>query len=494
MVGVLTACTSQADIDKSAPDYSSYKDQFITFAYSSPTNGQYTEDGTVYFTGEDYRTAERYKEYKDAGLNTMMIQRVDPYNGEEWTSSQLKKNMDNCVTAGLERCIVFDERLYGLSEKNYNTKKVVPDLYATQDDLVTYVKECMKDYSKHEVYYGMMLMDEPSIKKCGNFKNYGAVYRAIMTASKQLGVTTYIESNLLPYHTNESIKAHYVEDTSAYTQEEAYDKYLSDFIEETGTKKILMDSYPICYDGASYTLLDSHIRCLQLIANKCKEKGLEFNAVAQTTAYSNNGKMSHGTLNAATMNWQMNMYMGYGVTKFGYFTYWRKKENSSTGEWFIDGSSFMSQFGEKTDLYYVMQNLHTEMQKFAPVISQFDYQGSAKYVTGPSYSTAFIDAVKNDTFTMLDNVTISDQRTVLVTELKEQKTGNYMYMVMNAANPDLTRGNRNITADITLSFKNSNAVSSYYKGNKTNIPLDGSKLSIKLDPGYAMFVIPYNAK
>lgn len=488
LVFVLTACSKNIDLTKNAPDYSSFIDEFVTFAYASPTDGRYTEDGTTYYTGQDYRTKERYEEYKNAGLNTMMIQRVDPYNGEEWSTSQLKKNMDNTLAAGLKRCIVFDERLYALSE---NTKaKLIPDLYPTMDDLVNYVMGCMVNYISHEAYYGLMLMDEPSYT---NFENYGLIYQAIEKASSTLGKVSYIESNLLPYSTNSKTKARYVANPNDYTDEAAYEKYVNDFVDATKCNKILMDSYPILYDGASYSLSSTHLRGCQLLANIAKTRGLEFNAVAQTCSYTSGGNISHGSLNAATMNWQMNAYMGFGVKKFGYFTYWRKKENTSTNEWFYDGSSFISQYGEKTDLYYAMQNIHKEMQAFAPTLSQFEYLGAQKFVTDPSYSTDFIDAISNDNFTALTNVNINSARSVLVTELKDNAKNNYMYMVMNACDPDISK-DRDLNAEVKLNFNGFNAVSVYYKGNRTNIALNNGE--IKLDniaPGYAYYLIPYNA-
>ena len=82
---VLPSCSSgKIILEKNAPDYSDAKGEFITFGYASPTNGNYYVDGTTIYTGENYQTVERYKEYKEAGLNTMMLQYEDrfPLSGE----------------------------------------------------------------------------------------------------------------------------------------------------------------------------------------------------------------------------------------------------------------------------------------------------------------------------------------------------------------------------------------------------------------------------
>ena len=49
-----------------APDYSSSTKKLNMYAYVGPTNGKYTlANGMQAYAGEDFRTKERYQEYKD---------------------------------------------------------------------------------------------------------------------------------------------------------------------------------------------------------------------------------------------------------------------------------------------------------------------------------------------------------------------------------------------------------------------------------------------
>ena len=113
----LSGCKSKDNsVDLSgAPDYSSYDGEFLTYGYTGPTDGTWFRDDEQYNTGEDYRTEERYREYKEAGFNTLLIQGNEPYKGEDFETSVLKRTMDRAYAAGITRIIVYDSRLDALS-------------------------------------------------------------------------------------------------------------------------------------------------------------------------------------------------------------------------------------------------------------------------------------------------------------------------------------------------------------------------------------------
>lgn len=485
LITAMTACSSNLDLETNAPDYSRSNGKFITFAYASPTDGSYIENGVNLSTGVDYRTVERYQEYKEAGLNTMLIQGNDPYRGEDFATSQLKKNMDMCIQAGIERCIVFDQRIQQLSTSQVS---LVGEgaLYKTQEELNYVIGQYMKDYTKHTAFYGVMIMDEPTYKELPAF---GQIYQAI-----KANYDCYIEANLLPYQVSNTNR--YTATTAGKTSEECYQEYLDLYIESAQPDKILMDSYPMRYDGNTYSIYDTHLRGLQMLADTAKRHNIEFEAIAQTYNATTNGANKMATPTFASMQWQLNAYMGFGVETFGYFTYWRKQNNSLSGEWFIDGTSFITQFGEKTNLYYSMQTIHEEMQKFAPVITNFEYQSSNSYVFAPvSYSTGFANMEKQD-FALLkeENIQGSEGGVALITELKDTTNDRYMYMVMNALDPDYKADDPNIDLDIEIDFgKEYNAVAVYYRGNRYLKALDKGVYKTNIDAGYAEYLIPYKA-
>ena len=69
----LSGC-SQKTLEKKAPDYSSSQLQFDFYGYSSASNGKWSIDGIEYDAGQDFRTVERVREYKDTGMTIYMPQ------------------------------------------------------------------------------------------------------------------------------------------------------------------------------------------------------------------------------------------------------------------------------------------------------------------------------------------------------------------------------------------------------------------------------------
>ena len=63
----LGACSDSANAPVSLPDYEDVEINLL--GYVNPTNGDYQFDRIPMNDGTDYRTVERFKEYKDAGLN-----------------------------------------------------------------------------------------------------------------------------------------------------------------------------------------------------------------------------------------------------------------------------------------------------------------------------------------------------------------------------------------------------------------------------------------
>ncbi|MCQ2742457.1 MAG: hypothetical protein MJ239_04070 [Bacilli bacterium] len=491
----LVACSTNSgaiDLTKNAPDFSNRERQFMTFGYSSTNDGTYTENGVKINTGVDHRTAANFKDYKDAGLNVMMIQQNYGWWDGDFKNSDLSWMMDLCIEAEIDRCIISDMRIYELSMKE--TPIVGPGcLYETQEDLVEYVRDRMSNYMDHPCFYGLLIRDEPFHQMLPAF---GSVYRAIKTVKPD----AYIEANLLPYDSSEQARYRYCPDYASCTAPEAYNKYLHSFVENAQPEKLMMDSYPILVSGSSTTIKTDHLIGLQMLSKFCSENNIRFEAIAQTFAGTISGNEKWATQNVATMNWQLNAYLGFGVKTLGYFTYWRKADNSNGngGEWFTDGTSFVTLNGQKTPLYYTMQTLHKEIQDFAPCMYDFQYQGVKCLSFEPTpYDTRFMSDVPEDDFTLLDDdhIHADEGSLMLTTELKDPTTGQYMYMVENIVNPLLKKSEyEDIAMHYSLDFGSKyNAAEVYYRGVKKLVPLKNGVYSGYLDAGYADYIMPYVA-
>ena len=499
----ITSCNKEkiVDVKHNAPDYSGYSHQFMTFGYASPTNGTYYIDGSPISTGEDYQTVERYREYKEAGLNTMMLQLEDryPLPGEvTFEGSHGKYLMDLCVEAGIENCIITDSRIQPLSTGN--SQIIGPGCqFADQDELNEYVRECMADYIEHPAFYGLLLRDEPFWQ---HLEAFGQVYQAVKAAEhfyKEAGIyhkdQIYIEANLLPYTLGDEQKQRYTPDWQSMTSMEAYQDYLNRFLNSSHADKVLMDVYPFTMSGGSETMKSNYFEGVQILANFCKEHGLRFEGVAQSFGGKNNGIRRWSMPTISTVSWQLNHFMSMGMQTFAFFTYWRKVSNKTDGEWFNDGESFMTSDGQRTSVYYDVQTILNEMQTFAPVISNFSYCANKTIIVEPVVFPTNFAAEENMPFTKLKdkNITIQEGRMCSMSELYDKANKRYMYTVENIMDPRFIAYD-DLTMEFSLKFGDEyNAVEVYYRGEKRLVPLKNGVYKSKLDAGYAEYLIPYKA-
>ena len=81
--------------------------KFNFYSYSPPNDGHWYIDGKEYYVGQDFRTVERYKEYKDIGFNILFSAfSAKYYYGDNWETSTLKMVMDRAYEAGIKQSIL----------------------------------------------------------------------------------------------------------------------------------------------------------------------------------------------------------------------------------------------------------------------------------------------------------------------------------------------------------------------------------------------------
>lgn len=460
--------------------YNSY--QFNFYGYNALMVGE-----------EDFRNVYRVEEYKDAGLNILFPQSACSINKNEdenfdFATSTLKKVMDMSAQAGLNKVIVADYRLYQLVNEIWEDATA----YATDAQLDAKVKAYMSAYVGHKAFYGVMLNDEPPYDY---FPAYGRVYRSI----KRCYPNAYVQCNLFPpvggtvgstfpTPTSEEIakyKAQGLDDMHA-ERFAAYEKYLTMFLDETGADYIMYDQYPLTNSG----IYECYVGGMQVAANVCAERGVKFHFVSQTmTMEKSDGNQR--ILTKEDLRWLNNMQLGFGAKELAYFTYFTHENNAS--ETFIDGGSFITNSGEKTDLYYAMREILAENQKFAPVILSFDYRASATYIAN-GYAHSVINAISTTkgNFAKVSGVSVNTE-SALVSELYDKYNNRYMYMVQNIA--DSRSQTAGTLQTVKLTFNQNYQYAEVWKnGEKTIVKLENNTYVVKQNAGEAVYVIPFNAK
>ena len=471
------------------PDYASSNEKFDFFAYSSLSDGTFEVGGVTYSVGEDFRTLERIEEYLESGLNIVMPQStasvaVNAGEGFNFERSDLKKVMDLTQEAG-GKLIVTDYRLYAMVQKDGSVGE--GKLFENEEAIDAVVRKYMESYVNHPAFYGLQLCDEPDY---WYFAGLGDVYKSIQRCypgtkvfMNKLPPVTGIrvgDDEAFPVPTQEEKQAMLDQGYSVNLAEflASWKKYLEMFLDATGAEYIMYDQYPL---GSDY-IGQTYVCGLQIAAKLAKERNVDLILVSQTyTPDSANTR----TLTEEDLRWLNNMSMGFGIDQIAYYTYWQRSEQTYC-------NAFMTYYGDKTSVYYDMQKILTENQKFAPVIKSFDYVTSGWFTQKfSSYDASHIQVCAKGSFAKISDF-VCDKETVLISELYDNGNNRYMYMIQNAIDPAYKASTTYQTA--TMTFTESYAYAVVWKnGEQSVVKLVGNKYSVTQHPGEAVYVIPFNA-
>ena len=546
VIGVEEDTTLEALLEKYAVKDSDYSDEEAVeldrYGYASLSNGQWTIDGTNQVQNPtDYRLDENaYATYKDAGFNIVLAQDMINVDVDATTwANEGKVYMDYAYEAGL-KVILTDWHFQILSKPIKVTSDGIsaerPDDYkpwiiatdasatsglakewldivsgmgltmdttrfATRDALDSYVRAQLAQYKDHPAFYGVMLADEPSYHSA---YCYGEIYKSI----KRVMPECYVQYNLMPMESDTAaIERYYtgVANSKATNAqiETAYKSYVVKFLDAMGTDYIQYDDYPFksATDGMWFwetttPYVDpTALRNIQLVAELAKERGLAVKVVTQSCLMKKGGSDGDTLIRQITENdarWLNNYLMGFGVKQINYFTYWTKYANSSSGEYFEDGGSFVNHDGTTTAVYDFMKTIMANNTAFAPTISQFDYNASKVFGSDNGSQNndhiSWSSSLTADTsFRFVTNVTTSLEYT-LVTELYDKDNYNYMYMVMNTIDP-----NEGGTQSVTVTFDGTFDKIYVYDqtGVRTAVTLTNNTYTVTLTAGQAVYLLPY---
>ncbi len=462
--------------------------QFEFYAYNGPTDGTWTEHDEKFYAGQDFRTVERLKEYKDAGMTLYMPQNASWYNGQEWETSDAKMMMDRALAAGINKVVLGDSRIQTIPLVEGG---IIGEgkQFKSEEELDETIKGWLSAYCDHPAFYGVQLKDEPHWY---HLKAYGQIYRSI----KRVRPQTFIQTCLNPMIKSVDPRiCRWVppltdEETKGLTTDEIrvakYKKYLTLFLDETGADNFMFDQYPM---NETY-IYQVYIQAVQAAAEVARERGVQFCNVTQTMCMCQNLQSDEPNMERIiTENdayWLNNMLIGFGAKQIAYYTYFPYKTNNVRC-WFYEEGNFITRRGEKTKVYYVMQKLMREEQKLAPTVLQYNYTASKAYKGSRcEHTTDYVESVHDkDSFQKIASVEV-DREVALITELCN-KEGSYMYMLQNITDP--IKGD--IEQAMSVEFTGCTRATLFDKGERSEVELVDGKLTVKQQPGHAVYVIPY---
>lgn len=511
------------------PDYSNSNKSFNIFCYNGPTDGENIIDGNIVRYGS-FRTVERYKEYKDAGFDTLFLTGTATYDANQvWgdmEKSETYKCMVNAWEAGIKKIIIDDARLEVLITKStrlVGNKTAGSDILfsdtdsnndGVSDELFDYVYDCMKPYVYQKGFYGMRLGDEP---KYTYIISYGQVYQAVRAAAKKYyeegkdnpenhGVVdnegyVYMHINLAPIDFPGQSSYYCDQPEGGWTSSNyatSYEKYMQSFL-DFGMDRLSVDIY--AFRGGKI--------CSGFYANlqKFKEVTMKNNAhmtyVLQVFNQYNGSRLDYDNVGKSEMVMELYSAIGLGADNLSYYTYMPSTTFSTSGIKTLDDSCFLSRQGEKHNTYYYVQDIIARLRKVEKILLSYDYKGSKLYFAeiekfnNASYKSSNTDNYtktaltidKSYEFELLKNFTF-DNDVALVTESYDKENDLYMYLLQNVIDPrNGADGNTDMTvqADFGAGYK---YVAEINNGDVSIVELNNGVYEKKLSAGYAVHVIP----
>ncbi len=399
-----------------------------------------------------------------------MLQGNDPYKGEAWITSQTKKNMDHAQAAGLQ-VIVFDRRLHDLCLNKTLVGVDAQCQFATQEALTAYVRDCVKDYAAHPAFYGIQLKDEPRNEY---LESVGALHRALRAVLPD----AFVQTNLFPMNASAN-RDNYFGHTEEDTLESNYRQYLNHFLDCTGANYILYDNYPFLDEGGEKYIRPDQIAGLVLSSTVARERGVQLYNVAQSCAMDTNGTSKIRVPSKADMLWQVNLLLAFGVKQISYFTYWAKQANSTTGEFFPDGASFVSRDGTVNALHGWMRDIHAKLQSFAAEILPLRLDGCMSEVQAGVKDYA---AVKNDALSAVESYHIESGKGAFITQLSQGDT--VAVCMQNICDPEVYPDD---LLKLTLTVNLEGSSSKVASIGENTASCTGRTVTAELKPGEAIF-------
>ncbi|MGN1053045.1 MAG: hypothetical protein ACI4SH_06645 [Candidatus Scatosoma sp.] len=497
-LGALAACDTaeaQEEIPVSLPDYADDR-EFDLLAYVNPTNGDYTFNNISYNIGTDFRTVERFEEYKDAGMN-IAFARYDsslPANvtAETWGQSDTKLFCDKAYAAGLDKILITD--FYLTDFITTNETRLIGDVFETEKDLDAAIATRLAIYKDMPGFYGVILTDEPTWDK---FDNYALVHKSLKRVMPEIYIYNNLHFSFGSINLYTDVEVWKEKHGKSPTQGEAYWDYLCQFLEKTGAENLSVDIYP--FKDEAVERISNYYVNLQQLRNACTKYGAEMTFTSQAICYTAGTKLANRIVNKSDLWLQMNAVLGFGAKGMQYYTYMPHPMTSTEQSNF---GNFLDKNGNKTSVYYDAKSVNESVKRFDHILLHYEYQGARFYlndmmqnVSESSYvGGGAAGSFENADYTALTSLTMSNDA-IFTTELKDETNNLYMYMIMNPIDSLFSGdGIMSYTENtFTAEFSGYDYVAEFDCGELTYVKLDNGKYTKTLSSGYGVYLVPLKA-
>ncbi|GEM_PF-6149895 len=443
------------------------------YAYGAPSLGFYRIEGKDHKLGKNLQTLAGYRQYRSIGFDTLSIDDSpwEAYRGEPFATSHLKHEMDLAKAVGLSRVIVYDARIYELS---FATTGLVGagKKFSSEQALEDYLRDCIKDYSRHPLFAGVKVRDEPS-------EAYFLPISEIVKAFQRIDPHLYVHCNLLPLMGGlSSLYDRRADSDSNEDLEIHYRHYLEMFCQMVPLMNLSVDDYPFrATPEEGKSILFRYFTCLEIFAEVAKKYGRETTFVIQTSSMFYHDFLAITQVGEKEIRYQYNCCLAFGIHSIVAWTYSRYFFNSHEGEYYPDDSAMIFTDGEKTERYDALKRVIEENAPFESIYSPFQYDDS--YILG---ERTFLQNVKRTPF---PEMKVLSSTPLLVSRLLDSSNGRALYALVSLEDPSKETDD----GMISVSFPNDANVDCYYKGKKNNQFFTARQGKCVLLPGEAVFLL-----
>ena len=290
--------------------------------------------------------------------------------------------------------------------------------------------------------------------------------------------------------------------TPAFSYEEYLDaqqQYINSiFADSTLTNWLSCDDYPLYRDTSSKTeffLKTTWLQNLEYLAEakRVSETKLTSNFFIQSMPFGVGSKSRDRVPSYNDLRLQTYALMAYGYDSVSFFCY---ATPPGTGEFTEEQYALIDRAGNKTQIYHDTQKLISEIGKFSNTYMQFNDNWIGTYPIIGSNNLAEDDMYYNNSFDSMLKPITSVKGLKGVKALTATEDSIVGYMQDNEGNPGYMVVNYNDTSeekksDVTFTFAKYNKAYVYIDGVKQDVALENNQLTLHLDIGEGVFVIPY---
>lgn len=298
------------------------------------------------------------------------------------------------------------------------------------------------------------------------------IYNELMGENSLYGGEAYV--NLLPYG--------WISEDNRQRYNAMLDYYFEKIAPLLGY--ICYDQYPLNAGAAPY-ISATHLLNLEIVANYCKKYDVEFRSFlwAKTVATGH-----RALIGAKDLRFQAYSNLAFGVREMPYYTYFNYyAPGDDAGDSLID-----CQTGARTKSYYWAKTVNNEIHAMEKAYLHFDWEGTMYFDAGIATQQLALLETSMTSHERLTNIEASAD--TLVGVFKDEDGANGAtdgFIVMNYSDPYYAE--KGAKENVVLTFAEATHVLVYKLGKQYVAELSEGTLSMYLEAGEGVFVVPFTA-